>query len=212
MIFCEFKMDRKALETWLQLSLPRTGGWGGARANAGRKRHTKELPHETRPEHKERFPVHVTLRIRRGLPSLRRERRFARIKRAFRYGCDKFGMRLCEFSVQHDHIHLIVEALDKRALARGMGALEIRIARGFNKLLGRTGPVFADRYFARVLRTPAEVKTAVHYVRYNLQHHDKTRAMWDLDPFSSVSGIALCFDAENMTVAAPLTWLLRNSS
>jgi REP element-mobilizing transposase RayT len=195
-----------------QLSLPKTGGWGGRRIGAGRKRHTKELPHGTRPLHKERYPVHVTLRIRRGLPSLRRERRFARIKRAFRYGCDKFGMRMCEFSVQGNHIHLIVEAQDKRALARGLGALEIRIARGFNKLLGRTGKVFADRYHARVLRTLAEVKNAVHYVRYNLQHHDKTVAMRELDPFSSVNGAALCFDVENMTVAAPQTWLLKNSS
>jgi REP element-mobilizing transposase RayT len=191
-----------------QLALPKTGGWGGRRAGAGRKRYTKELPHDTRPEHKERYPVHVTLRIRRGLPSLRHERRFARIKRAFRYGCDKFGMRMCEFSVQGNHIHLIVEALDKRALARGLGALEIRIARAFNKLVGRTGKVFADRYYARVLRTLAEVKNAVHYVRFNLQHHGGL----SFDPFSSVSGAALCFDAKNMTVAVPQTWLLRNGS
>jgi REP element-mobilizing transposase RayT len=191
-----------------QLSLPKTGGWGGRRAGAGRKRRTKELPHETRPVHKERFPVHVTLRIRRGLPSLRQERRFARIKRAFRYGCDRFGMRMCEFSVQADHIHLIVEARDKHALGKGMGALEIRVARAINRVLGRTGKVFADRYHAHELRTPTEVKHAVHYVRFNWPHHGGL----SFDPFSSVSGNALCFDVENMTVAAPQTWLLRNSS
>jgi REP element-mobilizing transposase RayT len=200
-ILCEIKMNR-------QLSLPKTGGWGGRRVGAGRKRHTKELPHDTRPLHKERFPVHVTLRIRRGLPSLRHERRFARIKRAFRYGCDRFGMRMCEFSVQANHIHLIVEARDKQALSKGMGALEIRVARAINRVLGRTGKVFADRYHAHALRTPTEVKNAVHYVRYNWLHHGGL----SFDPFSSLSGAALCFDAQTLTVASPQTWLLKTNS
>jgi REP element-mobilizing transposase RayT len=191
-----------------QLLLPKTGGWGGRRLGAGRKRHTRELPHGIRPEHKERFPVHVTLKIRRGLPSLRHERRFARIKRAFRYGCDKFGMRMCEFSVQADHIHLIVEARDKHALGKGMGALEIRVARAINRVLGRTGKVFADRYHARELRTPREVKNAVHYVRYNWQHHGGL----SFDQFSSLCGYALWYDDEFMTVTLPQSWLLRTNS
>jgi REP element-mobilizing transposase RayT len=150
----------------------------------------------------------VTLRIRRDVPSLRHHRRFARIKRAFRYGCDAFGMRMCEFSVQADHIHLIVEAEDKQALSKGMAALEIRVARAINRVLGRTGQVFADRYHARVLRTPTEVRHAVHYVRFNWQHHGGL----SFDPFSSLCGTALCFDAVNLTVAAPQTWLLRSSA
>ena len=151
-------MARKILEAWEQLSLKRTGGWGGRRAGAGRKRQLdiKELPHRSRPAHKERFPVHVTLKVRKGLPSLRDKKRFTRIKRAFRYGCDRFGMRMCEFSVQSNHIHLIVEAADKKALAKGVGALEIRIAKSINRMLGRHGRVFLDRYHARELRTPTE--------------------------------------------------------
>jgi REP element-mobilizing transposase RayT len=160
--------------------------------------------------HKARFPLHVTLRIRRDVPSLRRERRFARIKRAFRYGCDAFGMRMCEFSVQDDHIHLIVEAADKQALSRGMAALEIRVARAINRVLGRSGSVFSDRYYARALRTLTEVKNAVHYVRYNWQHHGDKHLPIDL--YSSICGDALWFDDETMTVAAPQTWLLRSSA
>jgi REP element-mobilizing transposase RayT len=152
--------------------------------------------------------LHVTLRIGRDVPSLRHERRFARIKRAFRYGCDAFGMRMCEFSVQADHIHLIVEAEHKQALSKGMAALEIRVARAINRVLGRTGPVFADRYHARVLRTPTEVKNAVHYVRYNWQHHGGL----SFDPLSSLCGDALWYDEEFMTVASPRTWLLRKSA
>jgi REP element-mobilizing transposase RayT len=192
----------------VQLELRKTGGWGGRRANAGRKpsgrrRHT----HRARPTHKARFPLHVTLRVRWDVPSLRHQRRFARIKRAFRYGCDKFGMRMCEFSVQADHLHLIVEADDKQALSKGMAALEIRLARAINRVLGRTGAVFADRYYAKPLYTPTEVKNAIHYVRYNWQHHGGL----SFDPYSSLCGEALC-DDELMTVAEPQSWLLKTNS
>jgi len=204
-------MARKTLTAWFQLSLKKTGGWGGVRKGAGRKRHTEELPHASRPLHKERFPVHVTLKIRRGIPSLRHEKRWLRIKRAFRYGCDKFGMRLCEFSVQYNHIHLIVEAADNKALAKGVGALEIRIAKSINRLLGRRGRVFVDRYHMRELRTPTEVKNAVHYVRYNWRHHGDGKGL-PVDPFSSLCGQACWWDEETMTVAWPRTWLLRANS
>ncbi len=204
-------MATKILATWFQLSLKRTAGHGGRRKGAGRKRHTDELPHAPRPLHKERFPVHVTLKIRRGIPSLRYDKRWFRIKRAFRYGCDKFGMRLCDFSVQSNHIHLIVEARDNQALARGVGALEIRIAKSLNRLLGRRGRVFVDRYHMRELRTPTEVKNAVHYVRYNWRHHGGDQGL-PVDPFSSLSGEACWWDEEFTTVASPHTWLLRSSS
>jgi REP element-mobilizing transposase RayT len=203
------KMSRKTLANAVQLELRKTGSWGGKRKGAGRKRNgSQRQTHRTRPVHKARFPLHVTLRIRRDLPSLRHERRFARIKRAFRYGCDAFGTRMCDFSVQADHIHLIVEAADKQALSKGMAALEIRVARAINRVLGRTGPVFADRYHARPLRTPTEVRHAVHYVRYNWQHHGGL----SFDPFSSLCGFACWYDDEFTTVASPQTWLLKTNS
>jgi len=168
----------------------------------------------TRPPVIGRFPLHVTMRIRHGVKTLRDTKRFDRIKRAFRFGCDRFGMRMCHFSIQDDHIHLIIEAADKHALSRGMQGLNIRVARAANRVLGRIGKFFADRYHARPLRTPTEVRNAVHYVLYNMQKHRKERGLythpWALDPFSSVSGEACWFNEEAMTIAAPRTWLLRN--
>jgi hypothetical protein len=63
------------------------------------------------------------------------------------------------------HIHLIVEAKDRELLSRGMQGLVIRMARQLNKALGRTGRVSADRYFARALKTPREVRRAVWSLR-----------------------------------------------
>ena len=199
----------------MQLQLPKTGGWGGKRKGAGRKRHTELQSRVRRPEHPARHPLHVTLRLRRDVPSLRERRRFKPIKRAFRHGCDRFGMRVCEFSVQYGHFHLVVEAADKRALARGMQGLEVRLAREINRMFGRRGPVFEDRYHARALRTPTVVKNTVHYVRYNMQKHRAERGLathdWALDAFSSVSGEACWYDDKHGTIALPQTWLLKNA-
>jgi len=81
-----------------------------------------------------------------------------------------------EFSVLRDHIHLIAEAQDERALARGMQGLSIRIAKALNRVMKRRGQVFADRYHARALRTPREVRNALVYVLHNtLRHRDERR-------------------------------------
>ena len=172
------------------------------------------MPHQTRPAHPRRFPVHVTWRIRPDVGNLRTDKRFLRIQRAFRYGGDRFGLRLVEFSVQSNHVHLIVEANDKRALSRGLQGLAIRVAKGVNRASNRRGRVLADRYHARPLRTPSEVRRAVHDVLRNLQHHTREDPLF-VDPFSSIAGQAILHlepdGTHALVLARPRTWLLRRN-
>jgi REP element-mobilizing transposase RayT len=93
------------------------------------------------------------------------------IEKAFRGGRDRFGFRLNEYSVQGNHIHLIAEATDGAALARGVKGLSIRIALGLNRLMSRKGRVIADRWHQHILRTPSEVKRALAYVLNNFRKH-----------------------------------------
>lgn len=147
-----------------QLDLPRTATWGGARKGAGRRPPTNRrtmVQHRPRPEHRAAFPVHVTLRARRGLPSLRLERTFAAVRASIaRASSARF--RVLHFSAQTDHIHLLVEADDSRALSIGVAALKIRVARAINRNLRRSGAVWAERYHARALRTPREMRAGRH--------------------------------------------------
>jgi hypothetical protein len=98
---------------------------------------------------------------------------------------------LVQFSVQRDHLHLIVEASDRRALSRGMQGLSIRVARATNGELGRKGPVFADRYHARALTTPRAVRFALRYVLLNARKHEGRGALavppGFVDPCSSAA-------------------------
>ena len=125
------------------------------------------------------------MRIRAGLPSLRRSGPFEVLRRRFLAGCDRFGFRLIEFSIQSNHLHLIAEAGNARSLTRGMQGLAVRIARGLNRLWDRTGKVFADRYHDRILRTPREVRNALRYVLNNGRRHLVHFHRWRPDDYSS---------------------------
>jgi REP element-mobilizing transposase RayT len=115
--------------------------------------------------------VHVTLKVLPGVRNLRRGDCFRVLRKCFTLGKDKNGFRLVHFTVQSNHLHLICEAPDKRALARGMQGLAIRIARRLNSKLSRRGRLFAERYHARALKTPAEVRNALVYVLNNTRRH-----------------------------------------
>jgi hypothetical protein len=103
--------------------------------------------------------------------NLRSRRCFGAIARCFSRGRDRFGFRLVHFSVQGNHLHLIVEANDEKALARGLQGLGVRIAKALNRVMGRNGTVFADHYHASILRSPTQVANALAYVLMNFLHH-----------------------------------------
>jgi len=101
----------------------------------------------------------VTLRLQPYLPSLRQPR-FVSLRRRFARASREW-FRIVHFSVQATHIHLVVEADDKLALARGVQGLAVRLARAVNRLLRRRGRVFAERYHARPLTSPRAVRNAI---------------------------------------------------
>jgi REP element-mobilizing transposase RayT len=151
--------------------------------------------------------VHVTLRMAKHVWNLRSRRSFAVIAPAVRDGMVRFGVHVVKFSVQGNHIHLVLEASDGKALARAVKGLSVRIARGLNALMGRRGPVLADRYHAHVLRTPAEARNALRYVAQNARKHAAARGErlprgW-VDPYSSESPTL------GFKLPRPETWLLR---
>jgi REP element-mobilizing transposase RayT len=159
--------------------------WGGKRRGAGPKRRGPRslVKHRTRDSFRAGGPVHVTLRLAAGLPSLRKRATYSVLLAALGGGCDRFGMQLVHWSVLGNHLHLMVEACDRRALSRGMQGLAVRLAKALNRWWQRSGRVFADRYHARVLPSPSEVRTALFYVLQNARRHGIVTA--GADAFSS---------------------------
>jgi REP element-mobilizing transposase RayT len=174
---------RSATKRGAQRDLPfRT--WGGLRAGAGRKPVGPRagVPHVVRPDHRARHPVHVTLHAVQRFPSLRRQIVFIELRRALARSSSK-RFSVVHFSVQPDHVHLLVEAADKLTLSRGASGLAIRLARAANAVLRRRGRVWGDRYHARALSSPREVRHALVYVLTNWRKH--IPAARGLDPCAS---------------------------
>ena len=160
---------------------------GGARAGAGRKRGPRPaIRHRPRLRLRAGVPVHVSLRIRGEAAGLRRRKQHQAIRTVMRQTGCKAGFRICHYSIQGNHLHLICEATDERLLARGVQGFSSLVARHINRLLGRRGKVFADRYHCHALTTPREVRNALSSVLNNWRKHGEDRAAWwKTDPFSS---------------------------
>jgi REP element-mobilizing transposase RayT len=126
----------------------------------------------------------VTVRVRRGLPSLRDGRVVREVQRSFARAAEQGTFRVVHFSLQRDHVHLLVEAASPAALARGMMSIGARIARAVHRAFGICGRVLAERYHHRVLRTPREVRNVLVYVLHNLRKH-APRTAHAIDPASS---------------------------
>jgi REP-associated tyrosine transposase len=185
--------------------------------------------HVVRAKTHERFPVHVTKRVRREVARLRGWDIAKVLRRAFVHGCrlrsvvdgDRMiEFRICQFSIQGNHLHMICEATDNQALARGIQGWSVRVARGLNGCLGRAGTVFDDRYHLEVLTSPTQTRNALCYVLHNARRHGESLPTRynGIDPFSS----AWWFDGwdddswrigipppEDRSVAEAQTWLLR---
>ncbi|AKU89868.1 hypothetical protein AKJ08_0255 [Vulgatibacter incomptus] len=151
------------------------------------------------------------MRVRDEVWSLRSRRCFRVIEAALFVGSDRLGIRLTHYSVQGNHLHLIVEARDAQALSRGAQGLSVRIARGLNRLMVRKGKVFADRFHSHVLRTPREVRNAIAYVLGNARIHAARQGRTAFpcpDPYAAGPAEQVSASPPR-SVVSPRTWLLR---
>ena len=89
---------------------------------------------------KSEYPAHVTLRVLKGIPSLRTRSFVREFQASLAKACSRSGFRVVHYAIQTNHVHLIVEAIGKRALASGMKSIGARFARAVNRIFERSGP------------------------------------------------------------------------
>jgi REP element-mobilizing transposase RayT len=195
----------------IQLELPPGRRWGGKRAGAGRKlvAPRPSPPHRPRSRHQARWPVHVTLRARDALPSLRSARVFPVLRRSLA-AAHKTAFRVVHFSVQSDHVHLLVEGDHPLALVRGLQGLAARCAKAVNRAARRHGRVWSSRHHGRPPRTPTEARRGLVYILLSFRKH--LRAEPGVDPRSSGAWFGGWRDSPPTPhaaspVAPPRTWL-----
>jgi REP element-mobilizing transposase RayT len=208
---------------------------GGKRRGAGRPPKGKRAgsPHKERPFLHARYPVHVTLRVVDAVGNLRRRCVYQAVREATLTTARRESFRIVQLSIQRTHIHLLVEADDKAALARGLQGFQISAAKHLNAAIskGKPGPrrrgvVFPDRYHAEIITSPRQARYALNYVMNNWRKHREDlhapMSGWTIDWFSSAAmfpGWAEYGDEpflwrgpptyDPLVVYQPRTWLLR---
>jgi REP element-mobilizing transposase RayT len=208
---------------------------GGKRRGAGRPPKGKRAgsSHKERPFLHERYPVHVVLRVVGAVGNLRRRCVYQAIRQATLTTARREDFRIVHLSIQRNHVHLLVEAKDKGALASGMQGFQISAAKHLNAAIskGKPGPrrrgtVFPDRYYAEIITSPQQARHALSYVMNNWRKHREDRvapmSAWTIDWFSSAAmfpGWAEYGDEaflwrgpqtyDPLIVYQPKTWLLR---
>jgi REP element-mobilizing transposase RayT len=206
---------------------------GGKRKGAGRKPKGNRAgsPHQARPTIKPQHALHVVMRVVPAVGNMRRRSLYKAMRNATITAALRERFRIVHVSIQRNHVHMLVEADSKLALARGMQGFQISAARHINTALGfgarrRRGPVFADRYHVEVITSPTRARHALSYVLSNWRHHKEDQhglaATWLVDPFSSgisfpdwqeLDGQAWMWPSREtydpLMVRRPQSWLLR---
>jgi REP element-mobilizing transposase RayT len=174
------------------------------------------MRHRSRVTFASRYPCHVTFRVREDVPSLRSVRFVRELERSLREIQGRRECRVVHYSIQGNHVHMIVEAVGADGLGKGMKAVGARLARAVNRVFSRSGPVLLDRYHHRVLRTPKEVRNTLAYVLLNARRHSRRSAkeVGKADPASSGRWFdgwrsRLKAGLDPPAVAPPRTWLVQ---
>jgi REP element-mobilizing transposase RayT len=197
--------------------------WGGKRRGAGRKRVAvrRQVAHRPREKVNAQQPLLVTTRVMPDVARLRTKVMFEAIRVALegatKWMYEEEPVRFCHASVQGNHLHILVEAASNAALSRAMKGFLVSCAKRLNRIAGRRGRVFEDRFHARTLATPTVVRHALRYVLLNFRKHGEAKPHERLDPYSSafalpdwLTGDSIELADITMQVALPRTWLLRD--
>lgn len=124
-------------------------------------------------------PLHITLRLRDGLPNLRSRKGAAIVKHAMQ-GVQGKDLRILHFAILSNHIHLLCEGDNSQALYRAMKSFCSRMGlhnrawaqKNVIQNLDKKGyGIFRGRYDVKVLKSPRQVKNALRYVLLNPSKH-----------------------------------------
>jgi REP element-mobilizing transposase RayT len=160
--------------------------------------------------------MHITVRVVPEVGSMRKRAMYKAVREATIVAAVRERIRIVHASIQRTHLHLLVEAADNQALARGMQGFLISVARNVNTALGdgvrrRRGKVFADRYHARVITSPRQARHSLAYILSNWRRHKEDQQglarTWLVDPFSS----AISFPDWEELADKDLMWPIRET-
>lgn len=142
------------------------------------------IRHRARLEITRNTSLHLTVKILKEKSRLRTKALLQILKRAIQRGRVQ-GLRIHHYTLEHDHVHLIVEARNNYELGKGMQAFGVCFAKGINKCKSLKGAAYKHRYHLRKINSARDLKTVMRYVFNNSKKHRNSLTM--VHPFNSIT-------------------------
>lgn len=143
----------------------------------------KGIRHTKRERFFQNSSLHLTIKVRKTSAEIKSKAILKILHYAIMRARRK-GLKVIHYTLEHDHVHLLVEARNNRLLHKGMQSFGITFAKNINRIKQGKGTVYKNRYHLRILKTAREVKTVMNYIFTNGIKHGRTSCA--IDPYNSM--------------------------
>lgn len=141
--------------------------------------HDPGIRHTKRFRLKKASSLHLTIKVRENKADIQNKRILKALHYAIRRARLK-GLKVIHYTLEYNHVHLLVESADNGVLHKGMQAFGITIAKAINKIKRTKGVVYKNRYHLRIINSPKQLKNVLHYIFNNGIKHKRTKSKIDL--------------------------------
>ena len=141
--------------------------------------HDVGIRHVKRFRLKKASSLHLTIKVRENKADIQSKRILKALHHAIKRARLK-GLKVVHYTLEYNHVHLLVESVDNKTLHKGMQAFGITIAKAINKIKRSKGAVYKNRYHLRLISSPRQLKNVLHYIFNNGVKHKRTNSKIDL--------------------------------
>ncbi|MGZ3787001.1 MAG: transposase [Bacteriovorax sp.] len=141
------------------------------------------IRHTSRPFLKKPSSLHLTVKIKKNKAEMKNKSVFSLLKRAI-LNARRQGLKVIHYSLEYDHVHLLIEAENNHILGKGMQAFGGTFSKAINRMRKLKGGVYKHRYHFRKISSARELKNVMNYIFTNGLKHKTAKNI--VNPYNSI--------------------------
>jgi len=144
---------------------------------AGRKPKTDAgIRHTARPELERPSSLHLTVKIEKEKANLKNKFILKILKKAI-LNARRFNLKIIHYSLEFDHVHLLIEAENNIILGKGMQSFGVTFSKAINRHRNVSGQVYKHRYHFRKITSAKQLKNVMNYIFKNGVKHGTSKTI-----------------------------------
>lgn len=145
--------------------------------SAGRKAfHDPGIRHTARPVLTKPSSLHLTIKVQKIKADIKNKMILTMLKKAI-LNARRMGLKVIHYSLEYDHVHLLIEADNNVILGKGMQSLGVTLSKAINRTKRIKGRVYKHRYHFRKINSARELKNVMFYIFNNGVKHGASKSL-----------------------------------